>query len=91
MKEKLQAIQEATMTVQNAVGYIASFFESIKKFDFLRFINRYIFLDTAIILFQHFQLYRPVLVVSGHCSTDYRIICALCDSIAIPDLGMGNQ
>lgn len=31
LKEKLQAIQEATMTVQNAVGYIASFFESIKN------------------------------------------------------------
>ncbi|GLH08267.1 Multiple C2 and transmembrane domain-containing protein [Gryllus bimaculatus] len=32
LKERLQAIQEVTQTVQNAIGYIASLGESIKKY-----------------------------------------------------------
>lgn len=31
LKERLQAIQEVTQSVQNAIGRIASLFESIKK------------------------------------------------------------
>lgn len=31
LKERLQAIQEVTQTVQNAIGYIASLGEQIKK------------------------------------------------------------
>ena len=31
LKERLQAIQEVTATVQNAIGAIASVFESINK------------------------------------------------------------
>lgn len=31
LKERLQAIQEVTATVQNAIGAIASLFESINK------------------------------------------------------------
>lgn len=31
LKERLQSIQEATLTVQNSIGYIASLFESIRK------------------------------------------------------------
>lgn len=31
LKERLQAIQEVTFTVQKAVGYIASSVESVKK------------------------------------------------------------
>jgi hypothetical protein len=34
LKERLQAIQEVTFTVQKAVGYIASSVESVKKSDF---------------------------------------------------------
>ncbi|KAK4014704.1 multiple C2 and transmembrane domain-containing protein isoform X2 [Daphnia magna] len=31
LKEKLQSIQEATLTVQNSIGYLASLFESVKN------------------------------------------------------------
>lgn len=31
LKERLQAIQEVTQTVQNSIGYIASLCESVKK------------------------------------------------------------
>lgn len=31
LKERLQAIQEVTQTVQNAIGYIASLGEQVKK------------------------------------------------------------
>lgn len=32
MKERLQAIQEVTQTVQNAIGYVASLGEAVKKY-----------------------------------------------------------
>lgn len=32
LKERLQAIQEVTQTVQNAIGYIASLGEQVKKY-----------------------------------------------------------
>lgn len=31
LKERLQAIQEVTQTVQNAIGYVASLGEAVKK------------------------------------------------------------
>ena len=31
LKERLQAIQEVTQTVQNAIGYVATLGESVKK------------------------------------------------------------
>lgn len=33
LKERLQAIQEVTQTVQNAIGHIASLGEAVKKYD----------------------------------------------------------
>lgn len=31
LKERLHTIQEATLTVQNSIGYLASLFESVRK------------------------------------------------------------
>ena len=36
MKEKLQAVQEVTLTVQHALGTIASLMESVKKYNIIR-------------------------------------------------------
>ena len=34
IKERLQAIQEVSQTVQNTIGYLASLGESVKKWGF---------------------------------------------------------
>lgn len=87
LKERLQAIQEVTQGVQNAIGRIASLLEAIKKYGHENQI-RY---EIKIVYFQHVQLYSSIFILYINHSTNLSFNCFVHNASSISFNVVGHE
>lgn len=85
MKERLQAIQDVTQGVQNTIGRLATFGESVKKY----YIILIIALKLIPINFQYFQLHRTLFIVDSGFVTSIRLFSTIfhTDQVSVDAVG----
>lgn len=91
LKEKLQAVQEVTLTVQNSIGTLASLLESIKKYLIPTASSSALHFYFFLFEWQHVQLQRAIPVVPGRRAAGSRLAPALRHPAPLPHPRLGRQ